>query len=505
MPFPVVFIAGVFDVYTKTLTTFTTASAINVVGNPVQDAARYEAHLGSLNVPSFSNTPVSAARDLLSTADTKEEAPLSLASLNTSRTVYSSPYTILVCFNVLGLTLGTTNETSVVATAAKIAASSPTLIFSLAYPALIALVANFSSFPLAYVAPSISLTPTISLSSVTIVLLPRVHVYSTGGGDISAATAAFLPTNVLTPAFISAIALAALALCALCILFALWRRRKRKEEKVIAPELVVEGSVFLKCPVGDPEKLNDVDIMEEGDREAVLSSLDLLVARANAVKNRATAPGLALAPPKLSLITPEERQARQAHFRALSEETRKSEKLAQLMALPKHARILVSSTVKDSRKWWSAPRVNAKYAKLHSEEWEPLAKEKAAVLAAGGMWPPPDPLLALLSTGEGKIVNGMVVRVAGYVSKTGDAAKDTQAEAKFLKNQELIRKGLAIAEKRKATLMTGGNAGGKGYAILRTAALASTAFKPGPLASPTSATNAAKEDVYAAQNAAKEG
>jgi hypothetical protein len=91
------------------------------------------------------------------------------------------------------------------------------------------------------------------------------------------------------------------------------------------------------------------------------------------------------------------RRAKERHeARVASKEASES---AAIAAEPLHRRMLLLKAKPDHRKWWAAPNVTAKAAHLDTSKWTPLEREKAAALAAGLPWPPPDPLEALKVAG----------------------------------------------------------------------------------------------------------
>jgi hypothetical protein len=107
---------------------------------------------------------------------------------------------------------------------------------------------------------------------------------------------------------------------------------------------------------------------------------------------------------------------------------KKSEWRAEVMALPRAARAMLVESRGDTRKWWSAPRVPPKQSKRDGSKWGPLEREKAGVLAGGGVWPPPDPLIALLESGEGRLVNGQVVSVVTVMEEGGGGKEERERE-----------------------------------------------------------------------------
>jgi hypothetical protein len=526
VPFETVVVAGVYNPRSKALARYNTYSAVNYNGNSQKKAPEIEGVLAGLDVPSFSSTPTlgpalqggGALERLLQQeqqppspyprAAPSDEAPLSLASLNTSL-VYSTPFTILVVFNILGLVLGTTNDTHVWGIARRIAGEwgrSPTSLPSLAYPALVALGVNYSSsIGVPYTTlPSL----TLELSTITVVLLPRVHVYAPGAGGVlvvaaggvggAAAGAAAAGSNPFSPAVISGIAMGALLLLLLLGLglWSLWKRRKgahkatskvtpyvEEEEDVGEEEVVPEEEEEEEEEVGDGVRREDEEIKglhssspsqegsrrgengldvgdedsprgddndnvqrEEGGGEEVVSgdaldaqtaataaaaapppkgSLSSLLSRANALRMHGQE-GLARLPPSALLAvsaftrpppksqeeierSAAERRERLDALKAQALEKKEKVKREEILALPVHQRILQTTLKKDKRKWWSAPQ--PKETRLDTTPWKPLEKEKKAILDAGGVWPPPDPMLALLKSGGGRIINGVIVKV----------------------------------------------------------------------------------------------
>lgn len=533
VPLETVVIAGVYEVGSGALTRYNTHAEVNYAGNSPVAAPQYEATLEALGVPSFSNSPLpltllARRRRVQSTptTTTTDDAPLSMASHTTSMG-YASTFpqaSVVVTFNILGLVLGTTSESSVVAIKERIASAwganpSTSPLGSLAYPALSALAANYSRSLGALASPP---SPTITLvaDTMVIILLPRVHIYAGGGvGVIAAAAAAAAAVGGagLAPAAIGGITAAALLAALLLALAALaWRRRKAAKvlPQLTPPDTLLEEAV-AEASKGLPEEAAEGpgsagENGGAGEGEDVVSpppilfappitpdpphsSLNSLVTRAQAVRDKRKVPRLGglntggggasyMAPAALaaaashareqqlaSEAATEARRERARKFQVAAEEHRKAEKYAELLLLPAHARLMVAEKVSDNRKWWSAPRVKPENSRLDRTKWAPLEKEKAAILAAGGVWPPPDPLLTLLHSGEGRLVNGQVVTVTEFSggteaeakAKAGEALRKREEERRF----ETIAKARlaeqqAMSARRRSSLPGGGVVGG---------------------------------------------
>ena len=382
--------------------------------------------------------------------------------------------TLLIAFNILGRVLGTVEAAPVVAIKARMAeayASSPGALQGAAASALAALAPNSSS------ASSL----TMDAPGLFIVLLPRVHIYSLAGGSAQgAALSAAAPQA--SAAVLGGAAAGAAALCLCLAAAALLLRRRKKQTAKVAP-----AEEQLAKAVASEEQEQEEEEQEEDEEEEVLpphaeasegtnaaaggateaadssagpsgslsEALEGLLSRARGIQrvkrklgrgggeeSPAGGQGVssaveflahAAATAKLAGEAVEasaaQRRERLREAQEAVEAHRRSEKMAALLALPKHARGMLLETKGDTRKWWSAPRVPPKQSKVDKRQWAPLAKEKAAVLAAGGVWPPPDPLLALMDSGEGKLVGGQVVRVSMLEGDTEEQVEEAVAAA----------------------------------------------------------------------------
>jgi len=332
--------------------------------------------------------------------------------------------------------------------------NTPEKFSSLALPALAALAANFSKFNVSL--PSISLLP----DTVTIVLLPRVHVYSNVQDDNALGIVALTsPGPSLSSASLAGIIVGAILACLCCLLLAALIRRRRKQRKEEAKVVPVDNlSKDVSEEVSEVSEVEDeVSYIEPPlVKDFETPSIDSLIQRAKVVRDRARPkPGVSHRAPPATLAAAvahsrEAQKATEAMFvqrrerlkihREAMEEHRKKEKFAELMKLPKHARILITDDRKDSRKWWSAPRVKPNESRLDRSKWLPLEKEKAAILAAGGVWPPPDPLLEALRTGHGRIINGQIVTVAAELS--GESETELLARKRAIEMQRMQAKKL---------------------------------------------------------------
>jgi hypothetical protein len=101
------------------------------------------------------------------------------------------------------------------------------------------------------------------------------------------------------------------------------------------------------------------------------------------------------------------RAAKTAAAEKAHETARANAELLRLAGEPIHRRLLLAKPDADHRKWWSAPKAKPKPT-WERKKWAPLEAEKAAALAAGRPWPPPDPILALLEAGA-RVINGEVI------------------------------------------------------------------------------------------------
>jgi hypothetical protein len=462
-PFEAALLAAAFD--TGGLSTdgapvvFATDAWANVAGNAPDATAALAGALSALDIPSTSSTesaspaPAGVLRRAAQAlrggagenggvgADTLLDwSPLNatIHAFRASGMAVDVPQ-LWLCVNVLGRVIGTVNESSVLAMAARAAeaAASGALAIALA-PALAVLTENVATDPGDAPQPFGAL-----LQPPAVLLLPRVRVFWVDGGAAMGAAGG-------GPPGVPAGGIAAAALLSTCALLVATALRYRRRKAAVAPE--------PSPPPPDvevPTEVEEAGVEEEttppapdappaaprpSTRAAPADSLTALVARAHALNARQPLRGLALHEAAARDAAERKRRAAERHgARAAAKEAADA---AALLLEPAYRRVLLLKVKPDARKWWAAPNVKAKEAHLDTKKWGVLEKERAAALARGDPWPPPDPREALKHAGA-KLQGGVWLldpaRAAAGVSRP--ASRAALLEGAILETAQLDKHG----------------------------------------------------------------
>lgn len=461
-PFEAALLAAAFD--TGGLSTggapvvFATDAWANVAGNAPDATAALAGALSALDIPSTSSTESAspapagvlrrAAQALRGGAGengaASAETLLDWSPLNATIHAFRAAGTAVdvpqlwLCVNVLGRVVGTVNESSVLAMAARAAeaAASGALAIALA-PALAVLAENVATDPGDAPEPFGAL-----LQPPAVLLLPRVRVFWVDGGAAMGAAGG-------GPPGVPAGGIAAAALLSACALLVAAALRYRRRKAAVAPEPsppppevevpeVEEAGVEEETPPPAPDAAS-----RPSTRAAPADSLTALVARAHALNARKPLRGLALHEAAARDAAERKRRAAERHgARAAAKEAADA---AALLLEPAYRRVLLLKEKPDARKWWAAPNVKAKEAHLDTKKWGVLEKERAAALARGDPWPPPDPLEALKQAGA-KLQGGVWVLDPARVAAGGSrpASRAALLEGAILETALLDKHGAQV-------------------------------------------------------------
>jgi len=286
---------------------------INYAGNDASAATSLETLLSELNIPSFTATPTQSPQGVAGWGDSEIGISLGAVTLNlrkarraqtpdyttepylfsdtllynttgdvpSKNSSFCSSPTLVLCLNILGRVLGTVKEPSVLALQVDTDA------FGASIP-------NGFTLGGAFVGASLPQTST------SVILLPRVHITSSGSLLAIASGGSVSPTSGI-PVWGSVLAALAALLYCCCLWAFLLRRRKRKEKEKVAPEDELAKACSEEPTVTDPtgrtlsSAMDIEDLPEERlPTEDEVSGLNLdMLQRAEALRLQAKK-GLAL-------------------------------------------------------------------------------------------------------------------------------------------------------------------------------------------------------------------